>query len=307
VEELDVLCMGEALWDLTAPRGRTFAESSSLRLQPGGAAVNVALALARLGWRSGLVATLGADALGEALAARVAARGVSTALLERAPPRTGLVFMEQAGGAPRIVGYRSADEAPPRLEAAAWSARALVLTGLAPAEAQAASFGEAAREARRRGALVVVDLNARPRLWRGSEGGPPPSWLGDADVVKASEEDLAAIGIRDADLRAALRASAVLMVTAGAGVTRATGPFGEVRCAPVSVVAGGTALGAGDAFLAGVVDAVLRGGGVDAGFWSRALRRGHVLARRRVRSSRQKKEAPARREGGIPSQALPTK
>ena len=66
----------------TAPlRGRTSAQPAALlRFQPGGAAVNVALRLARLGWRAGLAAVVGEDALGEALAARVAARGVSAAL-----------------------------------------------------------------------------------------------------------------------------------------------------------------------------------------------------------------------------------
>ncbi len=161
-----MLCMGEALWDLVAPRGKTFATATSLRFQPGGAAVNVALALAKRGWKAGLAATVGADALGEALVARVAARGVSTTLVERAPPRTGLAFLEQPGGLASVVGYRHADEAPPALPTR-WRARVLVLTGLLPSAAQAESFGAAARAARRRGTRVVVDLNARPRMWRG--------------------------------------------------------------------------------------------------------------------------------------------
>ena len=280
VEAFDVVCLGEALWDLEAPRGRTFTESRSLRLRPGGAAVNVALGLRRRGWRAGLAAMVGADALGEALAAQVAARGVSTALVQRAPARTGLIFVERAGSQARVVGYRSADEALPELPAA-WSARVLFVTGLAPAEAQAARFGAAAREARRRGAWVAVDLNARPRLWRGTEPLPPPAWIGEADLVKASEDDLAAMALDEPALRRAMRPSAVLVVTAGPGAARAVGPFGAVHRAPASVVRG-SALGAGDAFTVGILDAVLRGAGTDAAFWEGALRRGHALARRRV-------------------------
>ncbi len=129
VEALDVVCLGEALWDLGAPRGRTFTEARSLRLEPGGAAINVAVGLARRGWKAGLAATVGADALGEALAAQVAARGVSTALVRRAEPRTGLVFVERAGPSPRIVAYRQAGEAPAELPAT-WSARCLLVTGI---------------------------------------------------------------------------------------------------------------------------------------------------------------------------------
>ena len=43
---LDVLCLGEALWDLHGPRDISFAEASALRMRPGGAAVNVAVRLA---------------------------------------------------------------------------------------------------------------------------------------------------------------------------------------------------------------------------------------------------------------------
>ena len=186
--------------------------------------MNVALLLARLGWRAGLAAVVGDDALGEALAARVSARGVSTALVRRAPPRTGLCFAEPAGKGTRVVGYRSAGEEAPEL-GAGWRARALLLTGLAPSPEQAARFGAAASEGRRRGALVMVDLNARPRLWQGRGGAP--AWIAEADVVKASEEELAAMGLDEGALRAAMGAEAVLVVTAGPRAARAIGPFGR--------------------------------------------------------------------------------
>ena len=45
---MNVLCVGEALWDLTAKR--SFAGARSLEMRPGGAAVNVALALEACGF-----------------------------------------------------------------------------------------------------------------------------------------------------------------------------------------------------------------------------------------------------------------
>jgi len=282
---LDVLCMGEALWDLAPPRGQTFAAARSLRFRPGGGAVNVALALARLGWKAGLAATVGADALGDALTSQLAARGVGTALVQRAPPRTGLVFVEDTRSSAKIVAYRQADEPVPQL-LPGWNARALLLTGLWPSEAQSARFGAAAREARRQEARVLVDLNARPRMWRGHAGATAPAWLAEASVVKASEEDLATMGLDEATLRAAMNPSAVLVVTAGAGAARAVGPFGEVERAPVPAADLGAtkAVGAGDLFMAGIFDAILRGDRADAAFWESTLRRGHTLARRATRA-----------------------
>lgn len=303
-DRLDVIAMGEALWDLSAAPGRSFAEARALAFEPGGAAVNVALALAGRGFHAGLAAVVGADALGEALAARVAARGVSTTLVQRAPPRTGLVFVERAGAGVRAVSYRAEGEPVPALPRA-WSARALVITGLLPGEAQAQSFGTAARAARRRGARVVVDLNARPRMWRGRAPAPPPSWLGEADVVKASEEDLAAMGLDVVGLRAGLRRSAVVIVTAGGGPALAFGPFGTIRRAPRASVEG-PAVGAGDAFVAGVCDALLHeAGGLPEGatFWDRVLRRGHALGLSRVTKNRKRQSTL----GGETSQAPSTK
>src|SRR5690349_18233208 len=100
---IDVLCVGEALWDLQAPSGLSFDRAASLSFTPGGAAVNVALTLARLGLRAGLSAVVGDDALGQALAARLAHAGVDASLVQRAPHRTGLIFLESTPAGRRAV------------------------------------------------------------------------------------------------------------------------------------------------------------------------------------------------------------
>jgi len=307
---LDVLCVGEALWDLHAPPGVSFARAKTLAMRPGGAAVNVALSLAKRGARVGLAAVVGDEALGEALIARVEAAGVE-ALVERALPRTGVVFAERAAKGARFVGYRSADEPAPRLPRG-WRARVLLLTGLMPGAPHAAAWRAAARAARRRGALVVLDVNARPRVWRGRDAADALAVIAECDVVKASVDDLAVLGLGaegGARLRAALRRGAALVTTAGPGPARAAGAFGEVT-RPSGHTASGDALGAGDAFTAGVLIELLRDAGPrDAALWDRALRRGHAVALAHLRraSSDKKKEAPARRWGGTTSQAPPTK
>jgi sugar/nucleoside kinase (ribokinase family) len=276
---LDALCMGEALWDLLAPPGRTFTDATTLSLEPGGAAVNVALALAGLGRATGLVATVGADALGDALVARLQARGVDASSVKRTSTRTGLLFGERAAH-PKFLSYRDGEEVPvvPR----SWSARVLLLTGVLPSEAQARSFGAAARAARRRRARVVVDLNARPRFWKGRTAAALEAWrawLGEADVVKASEEDLAILRLPAPTLRAWMRERGVLVITAGPRPARAEGPFGCVEVSAPRRTKDASALGAGDAFTAGLLDALLRDDGNDRAAWEHGLRRGHASAR----------------------------
>jgi sugar/nucleoside kinase (ribokinase family) len=277
---LDVLCLGEALWDLHTPAGVPLSAAATLSLRPGGAAVNVALHLAGRRASVGLAAVVGAEALGEALVARVAAAGVDVAGVARSLPRTGLVFAEHAAAGDRFVGYRPADEPAPRLPRG-WAARVLLLTGLLPAPEHALVLRRAARAARRQGALVVVDVNARPRLWRGRDPAAALAVLAEADVVKASADDLALLG------PPRLRRAAVLVTTAGAGPARARGPFGEVARAAGAPLSA-SPLGAGDAFTAGLLLELLEAapGGAAAGdgaLWDRALRRGHALARAHLR------------------------
>jgi sugar/nucleoside kinase (ribokinase family) len=276
---LDVLCVGEALWDLYAPAGVPFAEAPSLAFVPGGAAVNVALHLTRLGLRAGLAAVVGEDALGEALIARVAGLGVECSRVERAPPRTGLVFVERAGEARRIVGYRAKDERAPKVSGAI-EAKLLFLTGVLPDEAAIGGFADMAAHARRGGARVVLDLNARRGVWAGRAAPLLGPLFEAADVIRCSTDDLALLACDVAAVQGALREGGVLMVSDGPRPTRAFGPFGVLERAPdhAEVL---DPTGAGDALSAGVLAELCgaEGSWREAALWERAIDRGHALAR----------------------------
>jgi 2-dehydro-3-deoxygluconokinase len=248
---LDVLCAGEALWDLGTVGGQTFAGASRLSLSPGGAAVNAAAALAARGLSVGLAATVGADALGRALVARVGALGVDTRFVEEAPARTGLVFLEQADEAARVVAYRGDDEPPPRVPADA-RARVLLLTGIGASPAQLDAFEALAAGFAREGSIVVVDLNARLRLWRGREASGVKRALASAHMIKASAADLAAMGLGEDEMRSWRPRGALLVITDGPSPVRAFGSFGEIviPCPPVRAK---RPIGAGDAFTASVI------------------------------------------------------
>lgn len=289
---LDVLCVGEAMWDLFAPAGVTFDHAESLALRPGGAAVNVALALTEQGLRVGVAAAMSTDALGPALRARLAAAGVVTAHLTTMPARTALVLIERVAGARRLVGYRSEEEPEPVVQEG-FDARILFLTGLLPSEAQQKVWRAAALDARLRKIPVVIDINARPRLWTGVDPGAALGVLRTADVVKCSVGDLAALGLGEPDravpaLRASLRTRATFVLTDGPHPALAIGRFGavEARCRPARVV---DPTGCGDAFSAALLAALhaAESGEVKkASFWTAALRRGHAMARTRLGGQR---------------------
>jgi 2-dehydro-3-deoxygluconokinase len=285
----DVICAGEVLWSATVGDTPTspVTPGAPLGLRPGGGALNAAVALSQRGLRVGLAAALGDDAHGRALVARVRAAGIDAGGVTLSSERANLVFVDAAGDAARVVPFRAEDE-PPFAVPAGWAADVLLLSGLSPALAPAASRCKAARAARRAGSLVVVDVNARRRAWAGYDPRAIQAVLREADVVRCSTEDLAGLGIDEAKARAAMRPEATLVLTHGAGPARALGPFGEVVVSPREVrrqAAGG----AGDVFTAALCAELARRGdpGSDRpSLWDRALRRGHEAALERLSAAR---------------------
>jgi len=83
----DILCAGSALWDhiartdLPVPRGADL--PGRVCRQPGGVALNIALALARRGMRPVMLSAVGLDEDGEALVAALRAGGVAPGFLHR--------------------------------------------------------------------------------------------------------------------------------------------------------------------------------------------------------------------------------
>jgi sugar/nucleoside kinase (ribokinase family) len=252
------VCLGEVAWDLRGPEGAPLEEGPPLYPAPGGGAVTTALELARLGVPTGLAAAVGDDLLGHALRRRLEAAGVDTRLLVASPAiRTGLVILaSNAEGARRFLSYRSPDAEARALRAALprdLAARALHLSALLPSPAPRRLFRSAIRAAR--GATLSLDVNARPRFWRGAKSSDRLAaleLLQRFDWIKASEGDLEVLQITPADLLAKMSPTAALIVTRGTHPIRAFGPFGSIeRSIEAPVDADPT--GAGDAFCAGLV------------------------------------------------------
>jgi fructokinase len=236
--------------------------------------------------------------LGDALVAGLGGQGVDTRFVRRLPRRTGLTFVVAGPrGEPAFLPYRheTADGAfgPEHVTTSMARARWIVVGSSALATAGlAAATARLLRAAGRAGAAVFVDLNVRPhREARRPEARQAVAKLASrAAVVKASEVDLRALGQRGPGYAWLERhaPAATWLVTRGAGPASAVGRHGRVTIAPgrVSCV---DPTGAGDAFVAGALAALLAAGATpavaawsDADLWASVLRAGHMMGMKAV-------------------------
>jgi sugar/nucleoside kinase (ribokinase family) len=257
LRSLDVVCVGEAAWDLRALPGMSLDEAEEVRLVPGGGAVLTAIELSRLGARAALCAAFGDDPIGRGLLARVGAAGVDVRFVRLSSVRTGLVFIgasRDKDGGQSFVSYRDPEAEARALEVILpdhFGARVVHLSALIPTRGELHLFHRAVLAAHRDGALLSLDLNARPRFFRGEPRAIPEAIIRAMDVIKCAQVDLQVMGLSSVDdLRAHARPDAVILSTSGAGPVRVSGPFGAIERSPAPID-GVDPTGAGDAFCAG--------------------------------------------------------
>jgi 2-dehydro-3-deoxygluconokinase len=279
----DVVTLGEPLVVLlpTSPVGLD--EAAALAVTVGGAELNTALLLARLGHTVAYVARVGDDPFGRRVVAALAAAGVDVTRVrvDRAAP-TGLYLREWLPDGLRRAHYYRSGSAASRLSVAdveddlCAGARVLLLSGITPALSPscAAAVRRGIDLARSAGALVAMDLNYRPRLWgvAAARRSLLPLLAG-VDILLMSHEDSAAI--LEADDESALRAAAalgpgVVVLKAAEDGAMALVDGAVVRVPAVAVEEVVDPVGAGDAFNAGFLSSWLRLGDV-----AEALRAGN--------------------------------
>jgi 2-dehydro-3-deoxygluconokinase len=167
----DIVTLGEVLVRLAIPSPARFETARHLDLQIGGAEANVAAACARLGLSAAWISALPTNPWGERIRRELAGHGVDCAYVQMTDgARVGVYFLEY-GVPPRPVRvlYDRRDSAFARLTPAQvdWEpvrrARLVHLTGITPA------LGEAARSlverALREASTVSFDVNYRATLW----------------------------------------------------------------------------------------------------------------------------------------------
>lgn len=272
-----VVTLGEAMLRLSTQGSGRLEEAGALDVRPGGAEVNVAVALASLGVSAAWIGALPQTPLGRRVASAVAAAGVDVShVVWRPEGRVGLYFVEfGAPPRPTTVWYDRAGSAFTELEtfdeSALEGARFALISGITPALGPAsrrltARFADATRDA---GAGLCVDVNHRTRLWNDDAARDALApLLARAEVVVCSRADAASVlGCAGDDDEAVARelherwahAAEVVAVTLSDRGAVAVGADGRLVVQPGYETTVVDRFGAGDAFTAGLLWGLLEG------------------------------------------------
>lgn len=307
---LDVVLFGEALLLLIADRPGALEDAQSFTKRTAGAETNVAIGLARLGFKVGWASRLGSDSMARHLLATMQHEGVDCSRVRvDAAQRTGFMFKGRladpgdASGPP--IEYHRAGSAASRMDTAdidaPWlrSARHLHATGvfaaLAPGCLEASHASIATMRAA--GRSVSFDPNLRPALW------PSVSVMRAAVNQLAVQSDWLLPGLDEGRLLTGevtpeaiarhyrLRGVALVVVKLGADGAYFDGPSGCGRVAASAVARMVDTVGAGDAFAVGVISGLLEGLEVPA-----AVARGAWIGARAVQVLGDTEGLPTRRE-----------
>jgi 5-dehydro-2-deoxygluconokinase len=290
--DIDLACLGRLAVDLYAEQfGSALEDARSMAMYLGGSSANLAFGVARLGLRSAMVSRVGNEQMGRFLTKTLQANGCDVSQVQVDPQRlTALVLLgiKDRDTFPLLfVRENCADMAVDAAlidEAFIARCRALAITGthLSTPGTRAAST-RALEFAHKHGVVRVLDIDYRPVLWGlTSRGAGENRYVPDAavtqqlqemlpqfDLLVGTEEEFFIAGGVPNDLMASLRAvralsHAVLVVKRGAaGCSVIEGAIpAAIDDAPtfqgerVEVL---NVLGAGDAFLSGLMASLLQG------------------------------------------------
>ena len=284
----DLVVLGEAMMSLVPEHHENVRRSRHLRRLTGGAEANVAVAASRLGHRVTWIGRVGDDLTGEGVLDDLRQEGVFLdQVIVDDSAHTGILIREIPPVAPSRVSYARRDSAGSRISPEDINPAVVAAHTMAHVTGVTAALSESALEAakfflhtaREHNVTTVFDLNYRSRLWSPEKAGPVFRELADmADIVSGGvDEWRIAFGvddIQDIDLPP----EKTLIMTAGDGDVRAR-VAGEIISAPSMPAHPEDVVGAGDAFIAGVLSARLAGAD-----WHTALRQGTYCGARVVSS-----------------------
>jgi sugar/nucleoside kinase (ribokinase family) len=288
--DLDSIAIGETMALLVADEPGPLVDAQHFSRRLAGADSNVAIGLARLGFKVGWISRLGADSFGAYVRRAIEAEGIDTSRVETDAQRaTGFMLKSRAaGGSDPLIEYYRRGSAASQLGLAQFDpayllrSRHLHATGITPALSAAACelVSRAMQLMRANGRSVSFDPNLRPSLW------PDGQTMRDTLNRLARDADWVLPGLAEGQLLTgcdtpeaiagfylAQGAKAVLVKLGAAGAYLRTAD-GEVHQSPgVAVPVIVDTVGAGDAFAVGIVSARLEGLA-----WPEAMARANWIA-----------------------------
>ena len=290
----DVVTLGEAMALFVAETAGPLEGVMRFTKRTAGAETNVAIGLARLGFKVAWQSRLGDDSMARYLLAAIGGEGVDCSHVTcHAGERTAFMFKGRVddGSDPPIEYHRQGSAASrlgPQDIDAAWvsSARHLHVAGVFPALSAStlAATRKAMAAARAAGRTIGFDPNLRPTLWPSREAMRETinELAAHADWVLPGLEEGRLLTGRDAPEAIArfyrergARRVVVKLGAEGAYCDDADAGCARIAAAPVAKVV--DTVGAGDGFMVGVTSALLEGRGL-----FEAARRGAWIGARAV-------------------------
>ncbi len=212
----DVVTFGEAMIRLSPPNFQRLEQARSFDLYVGGAELNVAVGVSRLGMKSTWVSKLPKNGLGYLIRNRVQEAGVDCShVVWSDKGRAGIYFVE-FGASPRAsaVLYDRANSAISMIQPGEvdWpkvfnGSKHFHMSGITPALSASATqvTAEALKAAKKAGCTVSYDLNYRKKLWTPTDAKKVQEpMMADVDVLITTEEDTNVVfGIKEKDYEAA--------------------------------------------------------------------------------------------------------
>jgi 2-dehydro-3-deoxygluconokinase len=262
--------LGETMVTLTAAGVGPLRHAQALGVSVAGAESNVAIGVRRLGHNATWAGRVGNDEFGQLVLARL--RGEQLEVFAHHDPDapTGLMITERRSAELRRVTYYRHGSAGSRLHPAdipldsVRCADVVHVTGITAALSAGAleALHAVVAEARGAGVPVSLDLNYRAALWsRDAAARVLRPLAASADIVFAGDERR--LLVDNDEPAAAARAiarlgptSAVVTLGASGAVAHVAGEDLQARALPVTAV---DPVGAGDAFVAGYLSALLDG------------------------------------------------
>lgn len=281
----DVIAFGEVMVRLAPPSFQRLEQARSLDVEIGGAELNTAAGLVRLGRSAAWVSRVPDNPLGKLVTNRVREIGVSDQFVQVTDEgRCGVYFLE-FGAAPRAssILYDRKDSSialvqrgqfdwPVIFAGAKWLHVSGITAALSPGAAEAVD--EAMHAARDAGVKVCLDLNYRSKLWSREHAAKVMELLlPQVDALIASEADAEHLfGITGADFTEVAKGLVERFgVSIVAGTRREAPLVWRNRFAAVGYTNGQTyesawyeveivdRLGAGDALAAGLIHGLIDG------------------------------------------------
>lgn len=272
----DVALFGEAMLLLVADQPGPLENATAFHKRTAGAETNVAIGLARLGFKVGWASRLGTDSMGRALLATMQGEGIDCSHVISDPTqRTGLQFKGRVtdGSDPPMEYHRkgsAASHMSPADVDEAWlrSARHLHATGVfaAISDTSLQAAIKSMEVMRGAGRTISFDPNLRPTLWASTDAmrraindlAARADW-----VLPGMEEGLLLTGEKTPEGVAHFyrqRGAKLVVVKLGAEGAYYDGDAagtGRVEGFPVKLVV--DTVGAGDGFAVGMISALLEG------------------------------------------------